>query len=368
MSAPSPSGVRVAVRQPGAEVRAYAHSGVDELWGWFCPLAGEPLAELLVRVTDSMPGASLLQLDLYGAAEALPELVTLARSRLPATIVTGIADKACEAGLSQLQVQAVKGIAPTAHEVDGRIVAAVYQLPDRRVAVLGGLLPESPNTAAVQQAHQTFELLETTLDDLGLALSDLLRTWVYVDRILDWYGALNQVRNGLYSTRGLFDRMLPASTGIGAANHAGTALMLSAWAQRLHSGAAAAVEVASPRQNAPRSYGSAFARAVEIQYGAQRKLTVSGTASVDANGHSIHPSHASAQMEHTIGVIDALLSSRGYGWGQVCRAVLYVKNRQDAAQVGAVLSRHGLALPTLQLGADICRPDLLVELEVDAVK
>jgi len=67
-------------------------------------------------------------------------------------------------------------------------------------------------------------------------------------------------------------------------------------------------------------------------------------------------------------VVEAILESRGLNWSDVCQAVAYVKRAQDLPAMGD-LTRSSLPdAPLAVVHADICRDELLYELEVDAVQ
>ncbi|MBI2297725.1 MAG: hypothetical protein HYU66_02020, partial [Armatimonadetes bacterium] len=189
-----------------------------------------------------------------------------------------------------------------------------------------------------------------------------------VDRILDWYDELNAVRNGFFASRGLFDQLLPASTAVGAANHAGTALCIGAWAMGIPADVGSVAEVPSPLQGSPRDYGAALSRAVELTLPGCRRLLVSGTNSIGRDGTSVRGKHAGEQAERTLDVLAALLESRRMCFAQTLRAGLYVREVSDLSEVRRVLAERGLGdLPAVAVGADICRPELRFELELDVV-
>src|ERR1019366_1387059 len=130
------------------------------------------------------------------------------------------------------------------------------------------------------QVQQMFGNLEWALDQAGFELADVVRTWFYNDDILAWYGDFNRVRSAHYAGVKWRTGSLPASTGIGARNIDGAALVVAAWAMRPLDGAARAREVGSPLQCPAPAYGSAFCRAMELDSGGCRRLFVSGTASI----------------------------------------------------------------------------------------
>lgn len=160
---------------------------------------------------------------------------------------------------------------------------------------------------------------------------------------------------------------MPASTGIGADNADGTALTLGLLAVEPRSGAAGVREVPSPLQGPAGDYGSSFSRAVELTLGGARKLFVSGTASIDLDGRTVHTGDVAGQIECTVAVLEALLASRGMGWGDVTRAIAYVREARDAAAWDAFARTRLPALPVVVAHCHICRDDLLFEMELDAL-
>jgi enamine deaminase RidA (YjgF/YER057c/UK114 family) len=105
-----------------------------------------------------------------------------------------------------------------------------------------------------------------------------------------------------------------------------------------------------------------------VEQAGVRKLFVSGTASIEPEGQSAHDGDAARQVELTMRVVHAILESRGMGWADVSRAIVYVKRAADAAVYDAYCAAAGLLpLPAAVVEADVCRPELLFEIEVDAI-
>jgi chorismate lyase/3-hydroxybenzoate synthase len=131
----------------------------------------------------------------------------------------------------------------------------------------------------------------------------------------------------------------------------------------------------NPRQvsayHYPRRYGPAapsFSRAVLTP---EPMLLISGTASIV--GHeSLHPGDVATQIEETLANL-ALLLQQAHARGQFASARLgprslvkvYLRSGIDATVVERALrQRLGNDVPLLILAAEICRPELLIEIEV----
>lgn len=127
------------------------------------------------------------------------------------------------------------------------------------------------------------------------------------------------------------------------------------------------VQVENPRQVAaydyPREYGPkspSFSRAT-VWNGV---VFVSGTSSVV--GHAtVHAGDVGAQLDETLRNIDAVLSKTGRSLANVVAAKTYVRRASDYELIANRLAK---VFPVnLFLEADICRADLLLEIEAAAL-
>jgi chorismate lyase/3-hydroxybenzoate synthase len=170
-----------------------------------------------------------------------------------------------------------------------------------------------------------------------------------------------------------------------AAQHFPAASALGTRSGQLHIYALASREPGkfceNPRQTSaylyPPEYGPrspTFARATLTRWDGVASLYVSGTASIV--GHeSRHPGDCVAQLDETLRNIEALLVATGReegcgfeGLAQLTRLKVYLR---DATNLAAVRARLNAVLApgaqTIYLQADVCRSDLLVEIEAVAM-
>ena len=263
----------------------------------------------------------------------------------------------------------VEGAEPRLIRRHGCTVGVRYEDEHAEYCLLTGVLP--PDTQATREAQTTavFEGIEDALTDAGMTFAHVARTWLYMDRILEWYNPFNRARDAFFRSRKVYDGLVPASTGIGSANLCGSAITACAIAVKPKKRGAVTVEaVPSPLQCAALQYGSSFSRAVEIATPEYRTLMVSGTASIEPGGATAHVDDVPRQIQLTMDVIEAILVSRGMGWKDATRTVMYLKKASYMEAWQAWLKAHRLeALPLVTIEADVCRDDLLVELEVDTV-
>jgi enamine deaminase RidA (YjgF/YER057c/UK114 family) len=212
-----------------------------------------------------------------------------------------------------------------------------------------------------------FGNLECALDLAGFELGDVVRTWFYNEDILAWYGDFNRVRTEHYAGVKWRTGSLPASTGVAGKNPAGAALAVAAWAMRPIDASACAREIGSPLQCPAPAYGSSFARAMEIDSGGGRRLFISGTASIHPGGQTAWVGNPKKQIDLTMEVVAAILESRGMDFEDVTRATAYFQHPLFTTHFDRWCDARNLRhMPVLYVHCDICREDLLFELELDA--
>jgi 2-iminobutanoate/2-iminopropanoate deaminase len=119
---------------------------------------------------------------------------------------------------------------------------------------------------------------------------------------------------------------------------------------------------------------SSFSRGVRIDLGQVAILLISGTASIDENGESVHIGDFRAQLQRTYANIAGLLAAEGATWKDVVRTTCYLRDiERDYAAFNeertAFFGAQGLdPLPaSTGIQAILCRPELLVEIEAVAI-
>ena len=305
-------------------------------------------------------GSQIIRADVFGPPAELD-------LHCPVTWLCPLSGHGNHLGGVYLQVASGAVVRPI--HLDGRLVGSVIETPDAIELSASGIGPADPGAAAPDQARQTFERMEQVLELAGMDFSHVVRTWLFLDDILSWYPEFNTVRTGFFTERGVFDGMVPASTGIGGPNPHGWAIMTGLLAIKPRTDRVSAQALPSPLQCPALQYGSSFSRAVEVDMVDHRRLLISGTASIAPDGRTDHVGDVEGQVARTMEVIEAILVSRGMTWEDATRATAYVVDPADAAVFDRYRQRQGLSgLPVLTAHAKICRGDLLFELELDAAK
>ena len=119
---------------------------------------------------------------------------------------------------------------------------------------------------------------------------------------------------------------------------------------------------------------SSFSRGMRIDLNGLTILLISGTASIDENGVSVHIGDFRAQMRRTLKNITALLESEGCTWHDIVRTSCYLRDIDrdyDAFNEERTAFFKEQALDPLPastgIQAKLCRPELLVEIEAIAM-
>ncbi len=265
------------------------------------------------------------------------------------------------------QLAAAAGSPVTPIEIGGELVGGVYEDEKFRFCVIGNLLPEDFSAPRCAQAESVWRRIEMALAAAGMTLTDVVRTWFFVDHILEWYADFNAVRSRIFDARNLLTGVLPASTGVGIANSAGAALATDLLAIKPKRGRLNPRNVDSPLQCPAMQYRSSFSRALELSIDGSRLLFVSGTASIGPDGLTAHVGDIDRQVALTMAVVEKILGSRQLTWADVTRGVAYFKDIGQADVLERYCIENSLpSLPLVVASADICRDDLLFEIEVDA--
>jgi enamine deaminase RidA (YjgF/YER057c/UK114 family) len=278
-------------------------------------------------------------------------------------------------GLAGIHVIGARGTSRTVAEGD-RVYGRVVDSPEARVLGLSDVGRRASGRLAAGPAEDAAAAIAAAEDLLareGFSFRDVTRTWFFLRDILDWYGPFNAVRNAAFRRMGLMGHgghgPIPASTGIEGRNHRGGWCALDLLAMRPREGGRLEVKrLHSRKQNEATEYGSAFARALEVTLGDARYVFVSGTASIDDHGRTVHVGDFDRQASRTLEAVEALLEGAGGSLADVAQATAFLANPSDERSFDRIVARTGLRdAPLVRNVADVCRDDLLFELDATAV-
>ncbi|HJZ97780.1 MAG TPA: Rid family hydrolase [Candidatus Solibacter sp.] len=121
-------------------------------------------------------------------------------------------------------------------------------------------------------------------------------------------------------------------------------------------------------------YKSSFVRGMRIDLNGLAILLISGTASIDEQGRSVHIGDFRAQLRRTYHNISGLLESEGATWHDIVRTTCYLRDIERDYQAfneerTKFFQEQGLNPVPASTGiqAVLCRPELLIEIEAIAM-
>jgi len=119
---------------------------------------------------------------------------------------------------------------------------------------------------------------------------------------------------------------------------------------------------------------SSFSRGFRIDIKGITILLISGTASIDEGGRTVHEGDFRAQTLRTYKNITALLAAEGATWKDVVRTTCYLRDiERDYAMFNEIRTKFfdeqelNPIPASTGIQAILCRPDLLIEMEAIAI-
>jgi enamine deaminase RidA (YjgF/YER057c/UK114 family) len=318
--------------------------------------------------------ANIIEERVFGTQAAM-EIISNVRSQVYRDIDDGVAPtllcatEGMSGPLAGVQVHAIRSDAkPEAIELDGSRCGRILPLPGRKYLTLSSI--SNPHLVqATEQADAILKKAESVLRQFGVDFLSVPRTWVWLCDILSWYDDFNQVRNKFFAERRLIgDRTrqsMPASTGIGLCLADGSKCGLDLTAV-LEPADSTEYFQAVGKQQCALEYGSAFSRASRALTPGGQTVFVSGTASIDAAGQTTNIGDARGQIDATIENVRAVLRDTQVADENVVQAVAYCKTTEVEMIFNDV--KQTLRWPCVTTICDICRSELLFEMEVTALK
>jgi len=242
---------------------------------------------------------------------------------------------------------------------------------DARVSVLGGDKYLSSGNiygargSAFDEAYSMFCSAQELLRSEGMGFQQVVRTWIHIREMERDYDDLNRARRQFFESVGIERR--PASTGIqGGPFPSAHKFSMGVYAVAA-SGPVEIGVMTTPTLNEAWTYGVDFSRGLAVTEANKTALYVSGTASVDEEGRTTEVGDFAGQVDRMLVNVSTLLRRRGASFGDLVSAVTYLKNVADAPVLRTKLREQGLeGIPNAIVRADVCRPDLLCEIEAIA--
>jgi len=287
-----------------------------------------------------------------------------------------------ELGDSRLEIKSVYGVP-----------YSVINYTDTKEVYAAGITVGSESYDTSRSSKGAFDLMEQILRVEGLTFGDVVRQWNYIEGIIDQpikdharprnYQVFNEVRS-LYYSEADFEHGYPAATGIGMT--AGGVILEFIAVKDARS--VDVVPIRNPKQVDAHRYSDkvlAHRSTDEVSPGISPKferakfahihrmghIYVSGTAAIRGE-ESVSGQNVKGQTKTTIENMIELISRANllnHGIELNAHPIrlsylrAYVKEEKDVGLVREVCEEYLSGVPCAYLISDICRDDLLVELE-----
>lgn len=244
--------------------------------------------------------------------------------------------------------------------------------------ITGGIIPDDMSLSTYEQASSIFKGIEKMLHSNGFEPSDIYRQWNYIQGITilndgsQNYQEFNDARSIFYN-KSQWNNGYPAATGIGA-DAGGVVVEINAIKSYEKS-----LPIDNPLQIAAHNYSQNVldGKAIDIlkekstpKFERARLLGntifISGTAAIKGE-QSIGSHSAVEQTAETMEIMDRLVSKENIptqnNGSHYDLLRIYVKRKEDIESVKDFMDTHYPAAAKHYLIADVCRPELLVEIE-----
>ena len=307
-------------------------------------------------------------------------------TRLPVT--NYVLQPPCSGAALALEAWAIAGKKVKVDRLGPQSLAVHYD--GTRLVYCAGIRSDI-RSGAYAQTMEVLEKLRAALAQAGSGSEQIVRTWFYLGGItnmetgIERYRELNRARTDFYrgirfggaladpnASHGIY----PASTGIGMN---GTGLVAGCMTVQSSRPGARLLPLENPGQTPAYAYhprhspqSPKFARAMALVLGHYTTTWVSGTASI-VSSESCHPADIERQTEQTIDNIQRLIAPENFSFHglpgagaslhDLAKIRVYLKRVEDFPKCKAICDRRFAAVPAIYAVADICRPELLVEIE-----
>jgi len=240
----------------------------------------------------------------------------------------------------------------------------------------GGFQSDIINNTIAKQSIEVFEKINCLLEKERFPVNSIIRQWNYIEQITACeeedqnYQSFNNARSDFYATTA-WENGYPAATGIGT-NLGGVLIDFDAvlftsphsYATSLDNKLQIAAHAYSGKVLARAQKQKAtpkFERAKRMTFGDKKLIYISGTAAIRGE-ESLKGVGLQRQLQITMENIYELI-------GETPPVMLrvYLKNKEDYEESRQLMDAYKLDIPISYMWADVCREELLIEIEGIAI-
>lgn len=228
-----------------------------------------------------------------------------------------------------------------------------------------------------KQSKDVFQILDTILKKERFDIHNIVRQWNYIERIIDFegenqnYQSFNNARSDFYNKTS-WTNGYPAATGIGM-NYGGIIIDLDIVESRIES--LSIIPIDNKLQIAAHKYSEQvlekaqtqkatpkFERAKALTYKKNKLVYISGTAAIRGE-ESLKDVGLKEQLRITMENIAQLT-----GDAELTMLRVYFKDAVDEKEIKELMAIYDLNIPILYVQANVCRTELLIEIEGIAIE
>uniref|UniRef100_UPI0040566134 chorismate transformation enzyme, FkbO/Hyg5 family n=1 Tax=Alistipes sp. TaxID=1872444 RepID=UPI0040566134 len=286
-----------------------------------------------------------------------------------------------------LEVYTLEGVTDIHIEERNGVCYGIIENEQEKMLFVEGIPASDFSKSVKQQSQEVFTKLDNLLSAYGYGADDIVRQWNFIGSIVSYrngkqnYQEFNDARTCYYAT-GEWKNGYPAATGIGAE---GDCIIVGGIAfKKIGADTKGIYPIDNPLQVAAHIYSKRvlidddvnamkstpkFERAKLIETACGACCFVSGTAAIRGE-ESVDASSVKMQTIKTIENIEYLVSKENlvrFGCKpydlEYVKLHVYIKNAEDYDVVREVVEASFAQIPVVYSIADVCRSELLVEIE-----
>lgn len=347
-------------------------------------LAKIPVQQTVVRmIFFGMPPTNRVYMKRYAILKA--KVKARFKKRMP--VLVYVAQPSLDSGMAVEVHTYRKGPMDkiTYKEMDGRPYVLLENISGRFL-FCGGFQSDVMNKSIAEQSADVFQMLGNVLKEEHFSINTIVRQWNYIEKITalegtrQHYQDFNDARARFYNQT-TWENGYPSATGIGV-THGGILLDVDA-AELFEQNGAYATSLDNRLQIAAHRYSEEvlvseneekatpkFERGKALNFGSSGVIYISGTAAIRGE-ESLKDAELAEQLYATMENIAYLISlenvtmagaqSRYQPVVQMLR--IYLKDMSAVKEAKELMEAFRLDIPVVYLWADICRDELLIEIE-----
>lgn len=242
---------------------------------------------------------------------------------------------------------------------DGQLIGTKLTTDNNEEMYIVGLY--SKEQTFVKEMDEVYNKIQLIAKENGFLINDIYRTYFYLRHLLKDYQDFNESRDAFFEKNQINSKSYPASTCIMGNSVFGESVISAFFFSKLKYDI-----MNTNKQCEAADYNKRFSRGVIIQDEKILRGYISGTASIDKNGKTLYINQIEKQIEHTIQCVIELLKNRQMSIEDIVCCNIYLKEDNKSVLEHVFKKLKILRFPYMCMRADVCRDDLLVEIDLIA--